>query len=91
MDNLQVLRKKVTELDKKILHILNKRGQLVQKIGAEKNKLDLKICDLEREKELLAELKLSNEGPYSSQMIEGIFENIFKCSKELQMRHDTTY
>lgn len=91
MNNLQILRKEVTELDKKILQILNKRGKIVQKIGVEKNKLNLKVCDLKREKELLAELKLSNEGPYSPQMVEGIFENIFKYSKELQMKQDTTY
>ncbi|OUB35429.1 chorismate mutase [Bacillus thuringiensis serovar yunnanensis] len=91
MNNLQMLREEVTELDKKIVQILNKRGELVQKIGIEKNKLKLKICDLKREKELLAELKLSNEGPYSPHMIEEVFGNIFKCSKELQIKRGTTY
>ncbi|MHA2890617.1 chorismate mutase [Bacillus cereus] len=86
MHDLQILRKEITELDKKIVRILNKRGRIVQKIGTEKNKLKLKICDLKREKELMEELKLSNEGPYSPQMIEEVFKNIFKYSKELQMK-----
>ncbi|QWI73096.1 chorismate mutase (plasmid) [Bacillus mycoides] len=90
MDNLKILRKEVAEVDKQILRILNKRGQLVQKIGDEKNKLNLKVFDSKREMEILAELKLSNEGPYSSQMIESIFKNIFKMSKNLQMNRNTT-
>ncbi|EJR91189.1 chorismate mutase [Bacillus cereus VD196] len=84
MNNIQILRRAITDLDRELLGILNKRGQIVRKIGTEKKKLNLNIYDSKREDELLTKLKDSNNGPYSSQMIEEIFKCIFKFSKDLQ-------
>ncbi|MGG0256571.1 chorismate mutase [Bacillus toyonensis] len=84
MDRINELRKKVTELDKQLLDILNQRGNVVQQIGDEKNKLKLNIHNQIREEEVIKQLKSLNSGPCNSQMIEEIYKVIFKVSKELQ-------
>ncbi|KAB2492577.1 chorismate mutase [Bacillus cereus] len=86
MDNLNTFRKEILELDKQILQLLSERGTFVQKIGIEKQKLNLKIYNSKREKDLIVQLKSSNKGPYNSMMIECIFKTIFKVSKELQVK-----
>lgn len=84
MSELCVLRRKILELDKELLQIINRRGEIVKKIGAEKIKLNIKIENSQRETELLEQLASLNCGPYTFAMIEKVFIQLFDISKELQ-------
>ncbi|HHQ2480323.1 TPA: chorismate mutase [Bacillus cereus] len=84
MEKLDVLREKVIELDRQLLDILNKRGNLVQQIGDEKNNRKLNIHNPIREDQVIKQLKLFNSGPCNPKMIDNIYKEIFKASRELQ-------
>ncbi|PEQ03540.1 chorismate mutase [Bacillus toyonensis] len=84
MNELRVLRKKILELDKELLQIIIRRGEIVKKIGAEKIKLRIKIENPQRENELLEQLASLNCSPYTFEMIEKVYIQLFDISKELQ-------
>lgn len=85
MKTIKELRKEINKIDQDILCILNRRGKLVQQIGLEKMKANINIYIPEHEAQKLENLKSLNNGPYSSQMIEDIYMEIFKSSRVLQI------
>lgn len=84
MNDLSTLRKKIVEVDQALLQMINTRGEIVKKIGEEKIKLGIKIENPQREKELLERVANLNCGPYTSEMIEKVYIQLFDISKELQ-------
>lgn len=83
MENLEELRKELDKLNKEILALLSRRGELALKIRAIKEKLGLPIYDSRREQEILDELMSINPGPYPPKAIKAIFSQILKSTVEL--------
>ena len=83
-DKIFEYRKKIDQIDNKIINLLSKRLYNVQKIGKLKNQLGIPIGDNEREKEILERLyKMANDSLTTNQ-IDLIFKTIFKIAKEIQ-------
>lgn len=63
--------------------------EILQKNGKGKIKLGIKIENPQREKELLERLANLNCGPYTFEMIERVYIQLFDISKELQEKRYT--
>lgn len=83
-NKLESYRSEIVSLNHQILDLLSKRGELAQKIGAEKLKQGTRIYDPQREKEMLNDLIDSNKGPFNDNTIKQLFKEIFKASTDLQ-------
>lgn len=88
---LKELRKKIDAIDDEILTLLNKRMELVKKIGEIKHKSGSSIYRPEREKEILDRLK-SQYSPYlNDAAIEAIYLEIFAVSRNLELPERVAY
>ncbi|MFC0015599.1 MULTISPECIES: bifunctional 3-deoxy-7-phosphoheptulonate synthase/chorismate mutase [Allobacillus] len=82
--NLEELRKQLDEVNIEVLKWINRRGELVKKIGEIKKEQGIKVFDPVREREMLDHIVDHHEGPFQSSTIEHLFKEIFKAAKELQ-------
>ena len=79
MDKLLIeLRDEIDLVDKEIIILLKKRIEIAKQIIGQKNKLNLPLEDLNREKEIIQKL-----APYNipKELIEKIYAQIFNYSK----------
>ena len=82
MNEIDKFRKDIDNIDKKILDLLNMRGEIVKKIGTYKKKNNIEIYQPAREKEIIDKLKnLSNLKPSS---IESIWKEIMGACKAIE-------
>ncbi len=81
---LDQLRKQVDEINLQLLHLLNKRGEIVQKLESKSKYKAQKRFDPVREREVLDMIAEHNEGPFETSTVQHIFKTIFKASLELQ-------
>jgi chorismate mutase/prephenate dehydratase len=84
---LKKLREQIDKIDNEILKLLNKRMEIVKKVGELKNSSNAPIYRPEREKEIIERLtKLSKKenGILKKEHIEAIFLEIFAISRMLE-------
>lgn len=91
MEELKKLRNEIDAIDDEILKLLNRRMEVVQKVGELKNKNNAPIYRPEREIEILNRLKEKNEGPLNDKAIEAIFLEIFAVSRNLERPERVAY
>lgn len=83
-NDLEELRSQVTELNVKILDLINDRTAVVQEIGKVKEKQGVNRYDPVREREMLDFLKDVNKGPIPNGILEQVFKGIFMSALEIQ-------
>jgi 3-deoxy-7-phosphoheptulonate synthase/chorismate mutase len=83
---LQYLREQLDRVNRDLLALLQRRGELVLEVAAVKDALGLDARDSAREAEMLRALTKALDGPYSRAEIEMIFTALFEASLELQRR-----
>ncbi|WP_025786106.1 bifunctional 3-deoxy-7-phosphoheptulonate synthase/chorismate mutase [Sporosarcina sp. D27] len=83
-NDLEELRSQVTELNVKILDLINDRTAVVQEIGKVKEKQGVNRYDPVREREMLDFLKDANKGPIPNGILEQVFKGIFMSALEIQ-------
>jgi histidinol-phosphate aminotransferase len=81
---LDILRDEINELDDRMLKILDKRSEIVTKIGKLKDH-SKGIVDLAREHEVLQRLVKLSKGQYSKDSIIRIWRELFEASSKLQL------
>ena len=84
---LNELRNQIDDIDTKLLTLLNKRMEIVRKVGEFKNNTDAPIYRPEREKQIierLSKLSVSQNGLLKKDDIEAIFLEIFSTSRNLE-------
>ncbi|HDH06127.1 MAG TPA: prephenate dehydratase [Nitrospirae bacterium] len=91
MSELDKLRKKIDELDLKILELLNKRTEVVLEVGKTKQDKHLKVYSPERERAILERLKEKNSGPFPTDTLRLIYEEILSASLALQQPLKVSY
>jgi chorismate mutase/prephenate dehydratase len=84
MSELKKLRKKIDELDHKIVELLNRRAEIVLEVGKTKQNKRLKVHSPERERAILRKLQDSNPGPFPNETLKLIYEEIISASVALQ-------
>ncbi len=79
---IKKFREKIDIIDKKIIRLLEKRFEIVKKIGVSKKKLKLPLTDKKREREILN--KISKISTTYSNQIKHIYTEIIKLSKKIE-------
>jgi chorismate mutase/prephenate dehydratase len=91
MPELNELRKKIDEIDRKILDLLNRRTEVVLEVGKTKQSKHLKIHSPERERSLLKKLREQNTGPFPDETLQLIYEEIISASLAMQQPMKIAY
>jgi chorismate mutase/prephenate dehydratase len=82
--DLENLRKKIDELDKKILELLNERGRIAIEISKLKQENSFNVYDPSREREIERNIKKINLGPLSTNSVISVFREIISGCRSLQ-------
>lgn len=83
-DSLDEWRKKIDEIDLKLVKLLNDRAQYAAEIGKIKLTLGLDAYSPEREEEVMSNVTSTNPGPLSAQAIRRLFERIIDESRAVE-------
>jgi chorismate mutase len=74
--NLSDWRRRIDEIDKKLVELLNQRSQCALEIGKIKQTEHLPLYQPEREREVLLNAETNNRGPLTDAAIRRLFERI---------------
>jgi len=77
-------RKKIDELDRKLVTLLNERAAAVVEIGRLKRNTSLPIYEPEREREVIANVQRSSTGPLAERDLGQIYERIMDVMRSIQ-------
>src|SRR5207244_9899378 len=81
MSELEALRSEISELDRRLLELLNRRLELVASVRDYKDSAGERWIDPEREAELLQALVAANPGPLSERGVTSIFSAVHDVLK----------
>jgi len=84
MEQLAECRKRIDELDLKLLALLNARTSIVEEIGRIKQHLSLPIYEPRREDEVFRNVTVNNAGPLSAEAVRRVFERIIDEMRNIQ-------
>ncbi len=84
MPKIEDLRKKIDELDDKLLGLLNRRAKLVIDVGNIKKKQKTEFHVPDREKQILERLAEKNKGPFPNESLQAVLKEIFSASLSLE-------
>jgi len=82
MSDLEALRTEISELDRRLLELLNRRLELVAAVRDHKDEAGERWIDHEREAELLQALVDANAGPLSERGVRSIFSAVLDVLKQ---------
>lgn len=82
MSDLNALRTEISELDRRLLELLNRRLELVAAVRDHKDQAGERWIDPEREAELLQALVEANSGPLSERAVRSVFSAVLDVLKE---------
>ena len=74
--NLSDWRRRIDEIDKKLVELLNARSQCALEIGKLKQAAKIPLYQPDRENEVLANAERNNSGPLTDAAIRRLFERI---------------
>ena len=77
-------RKRIDELDRQLVDLLNQRTTIVEEIGRVKKQADLAIYEPKREVQVFENIASHNRGPLSAESLKGIFERIIDEMRRIQ-------
>ena len=84
MNDLEVWRKKIDDIDIQLVKLLNERTACAMEIGRLKLDLGLDAYSPEREVEVMRNVSANNRGPLSSEAIRRLFERIIDEARSVE-------
>ena len=91
--NLSEWRRRMDEIDKKLVELLNERSQCALEVGRIKQAAGMPIYQPVRENEVLSNAARNNKGPLSDAAIRRLFERIIdeaRSAERLAMHNDSS-
>jgi len=82
--NLNKLRKEIDDIDKKLLELLNERGNVALNISELKRENSYSVYDPVREKEIEKKLASLNNGPLAQESVLSVYREIISACRKLQ-------
>jgi len=79
-------RRKIDEIDRKLVELLNERSRCAIEIGRIKHDLNLRVYDPEREREILERIKETNGGPLDDEGLQRLFERVIDECRRIERR-----
>ena len=92
--SLDALRRRIDELDERIVELLNERASCALKIGELKQALGLEIYQPDRESQVLGHVRdhgRALQGPLSPEALTRLFERIIDEARRLERESATTH
>ena len=89
--SLSDLRRRIDEVDKKLVELLNERSRCALEIGKLKQAANIPLYQPDRENEVIANAERNNPGPLSDAAIRRLFERIIdeaRAAERDAMHHD---
>ena len=83
-DKIQELRKKIDEIDERMLDLLNQRARIVIEVGNIKKTEKLEFHSPAREREILERLIRRNKGPFPEETLKAVYREILSSSLSLE-------
>ncbi len=79
-------RKKIDELDMRLVELLNERARAAQEIGKLKRGTQMPIYEPQREKIIFENVRKVNQGPLPDSELRHVFERIIDVMRNIQKR-----
>ena len=89
--SLSVWRRRIDEIDRKLVELLNEQSQCALEIGKLKQQANLPLYQPDREKEVIENAEHNNKGPLTDAAIRRLFERIIdeaRSAERVAMHHD---
>lgn len=77
-------RKKIDELDRRLVELLSQRAQAAQEIGRLKRNTSLPVYEPEREQAVFSNVQQMNSGPLPNRELVRIYERIMDVMRNIQ-------
>lgn len=77
-------RKKIDELDQRLVALLNERARAAQEIGKLKRNTNMPIYEPNREKVIFENVRQANQGPLPDSELRQVYERIIDVMRNIQ-------
>ena len=77
-------RRKIDEIDRQLVQLLNERSKCAIEIGRIKHDLNMRVYDPEREREILRRIKETNDGPLDDEGLQRLFERVIDECRRIE-------
>ena len=77
-------RRRIDEIDRKLLELLNERSRCAIEIGKTKRAQNVAVYDPEREGEILRRMKAENTGPLDEEGLQRLFERVIDECRRIE-------
>lgn len=84
MDEIESWRKKIDEIDLKLVDLLNRRERCAIAIGKIKAVLNIEVYDSQREKEVFENVQHAVDEPLTKEAVKNVFERIIEESRRAE-------
>lgn len=84
VEQLDVLRRRIDELDEQLVRLLSRRAECALEIGRVKKQAGLDVYQPSREVEVLAHVQTINPGPLDDGAIRRLFERVIDEARRLE-------
>lgn len=84
MDGIADWRKKIDDLDRRLVELINERAQCAQEIGKLKRNTQMPIYEPDRERTIFENVHRLNQGPLPDRELTRIFERLIDVMRKLQ-------
>ncbi|MEO8028776.1 MAG: chorismate mutase [Bryobacteraceae bacterium] len=84
IEQLRECRDLIDDLDRRLLHLLNERTKIVERIGRVKQSTSMPIYEPKREDEVFANIVKNNAGPLPDDAAKRVFERIIDEMRTIQ-------
>jgi len=77
-------RRKIDEIDRQLVQLLNERSKCAIEIGKIKHDLQMRVYDPQREREILRRIKETNDGPLDDEGLQRLFERVIDECRRIE-------
>ncbi len=84
MDEITECRKKIDELDRKLVQLISERAECAREIGRLKRNTQMPIYEPDREKTIFANVCAANRGPLPDRMLLQVYERLIDVMRQVQ-------
>lgn len=89
--DISEVRKKIDDIDKQLVKLINQRAECALEIGRMKNKGEKSIFAPERERQVMGAVLRSNSGPLSDKAVSAVFREIVSACRALEKPISVAY
>ncbi|MBV9769246.1 MAG: chorismate mutase [Bryobacterales bacterium] len=86
IDKLADCRRRIDQVDIRIVELLNERTEIVHEIGRIKRQLSMPVYEPKREDQVFQNVTTNNRGPLTPEALKRIFERIIDEMRTIQQK-----